>query len=237
MARGRARPWAAGLWAAGLALAMPALAEEARTLSPYSAGAIVDLPAKGELSDAVTTLVESYGVFVGFGSERAPELRAGINLTRADLLQWLSGAADRSMQMAESLGPDQLKRLPLLRAPLCAGSGWQTVKDAQAVADLDAKASWGEALANLVERHGAAVVPTNFKAAPGMVVSVDQAQACLASFAPDLRLAGKKTAPLRRGDFMVALAQALDLYAQQTAALAEEAERQQEAERRARKHP
>ncbi len=225
------------LLAASLALAMPALAEEARTLSPYSAGAIVDLPAKGGLSDAVTTLVESYGVFVGFGSERAPELRAGIHLTRADLMQWLSGAADRSMQMADSLGPDQLKRLPLLRAPLCAGSGWQTVKDAQVVAEVDANAPWAEALANLVDRHGAAIVPANAKAAPGMVVSVAQAQACLASFAPDLSLPGKKTAPIRRGDFVVALAQALDLHAQQTVVLAEEAERQQEAERRARKHP
>lgn len=226
MAWGRVSLLVRNLLAASLVLAMPVQAEEARYLSPYSAGAIVDLPDKGDLSEAVSSLVESYGVFVGFGSNTAPELRAKLNLTRADLLQWLSGAADRSMQMADSLGPEQLKRLPLLRTPICAGSGWQAVSDVQSVTEVDAGAPWAEAMTNLVDRYGAAVVPANRKAAPLLAVTVAQAQACLASFAPDLRLPGKKSAPISRGDFMIVLARALDIHAQQTALLAEEAERQ-----------
>lgn len=231
------RPLSRGLVVAGLALAAPVWADEARSLALDSAGAIVDLPEKGELSEAVTSLVESYGVFVGFGSQTRPELRAGLKLTRADLIQWLSGAADQSMRMAESLGPDQLKRLPLLRGPLCAGAGWQSVQDARQVADLDASAAWGEALANLLDRHDAAIVPANRKAAPAVTVNGAQAQACLASFAPDLRLPGKPSAPVSRGEFIIALARALDSHARQAASLAEEAEQQQEAERRARKYP
>jgi len=222
---------------ASLVLAMPVAAEEAKSFSLYGAGMIQDLPAEGALTQAMTQLVEQYGVFVGFGTSRAPELRPDLELTRADLWQWLSGVADATMMRAQSLNPVQLDHLPLQRAPLCQGSGWLTPQEAKSLSGVDKSAVWAGALMNLANRYSAAVVPADRKANPATPVTVSQAQACLASFAPDIRLTGAPSAPVRRGPFLIALAKALSAQDQQISDMAEDAEQERDAERRARKYP
>jgi hypothetical protein len=211
-----------------------AAATQPQRLEVISAGAFADLPMQGALADAVKNLVEGYGVAVAFGTDKTPILRPELALTRGDLVQWLSATADWVMQSVADSPIEVVKQMPLSRAPLCAGSGWRSVPDLKAVADFDGSAPWASALENLLNRYDVAIVAERGFAADSSV-TLAEAQACLASFDPDIKLAGKKKAPITRGAFIIGLSQALDVHAQLTSALVEAADKKQQAERRARR--
>lgn len=212
-----------------------AAADQPQRLAVDSAGAFTDLPMQGALADAVKNLVEGYGVAVAFGTSKAPKLRPELVLTRGDLVQWLSATADWVMQSVQDSPSEATEKMPLLRAPICTGSGWRAVSDLKAVADFDAAAPWASALENLVNRYEVVIVAERGFAADTRV-TVAEAQACLASFDPGIKLAGKsKSTPITRRDFIIGLSQALDSHGQLTATLVEIAKEKQQAERRARR--
>jgi hypothetical protein len=211
-----------------------AAAPQPQRLEVISAGAFADLPMQGALADAVKNLVEGYGVAVAFGTDKSPILRPELALTRGDLVQWLSATSDWVMQSVADSPLEVVKQMPLSRAPLCAGSGWRAVPDIKAVADFDAAAPWASALENLLNRYDVAIVAERGFAAD-TPVTVAEAQACLASFDPAIKIAGKKKAAITRGAFIIGLSQALDVHAQVAAALVEAADIKEQAERRARR--
>lgn len=223
----------AGLLAFGAPVAMAA-PDMPHALSPLSAGVFIDVPDEGPLAEAVSALVEGYGIVVGYGTDKRAELRPNLHLTRGDLVQWLSAAADRVMQTAQDLEPDQWDKLPLLKSTMCSGNGWRQANEATHVAGYDVAAPWSEAFTNLVERYGAALVGADRRFDASTPVTVAQAQACLAAFDPTIRLQGKQSAWVTRGEFVVALHRALRSNSQQMAAWLEAAELGHHANHRAR---
>lgn len=211
-----------------------AVAAQPQRMEVTSAGAFADLPMQGALADAVKNLVEGYGVAVAFGTDKAPMLKPELALTRGDLVQWLSATADWVMQSVADSPSEAIEQMPLSRAPICAGSGWRAVRDLKAVADFDATAPWASALKNLLNRYEITVVAEQGFAAD-TPVTVAEAQACLASFDPNIKLAGKQDAAVTREAFIIGLSQALDVHAQLASALVEATDKKQQAERRARR--
>jgi hypothetical protein len=171
---------------------------------------------------------------VAFGTDKSPILRPELALTRGDLVQWLSATSDWVMQSVADSPIEVVKQMPLSRAPLCAGSGWRAAPDIKAVADFDAAAPWAPALENLLNRYDVAILAERGFAAD-TPVTVAEARACLASFDPNIKLAGKKKAAITRGAFIIGLSQALDVHAQVASALVEAADIKEQAERRARR--
>jgi hypothetical protein len=211
-----------------------AVAVQPQRLDVISAGAFADLPVQGSLTDAVKNLVEGYGVAVAFGTANTPMLRPELALTRGDLVQWLSATADWVMQSVADSPTEAVDQMPLSRTPICAGSGWRTVRDIKAVADFSVAAPWASALENLINRYDSTIVGERGFAAD-TPVTVAEAQACLASFDPKIKLAGRKNGAITRGEFIIGLSQALDVHAQLTSAIVEAADKKQQAERRARR--
>lgn len=194
-------------------------------LSPLTVSVFVDVPDKGPLAQALTALVEGYGVVIAYGTDQQAEFRPDQVLTRGDLVQWLSAAADRAMMAAQELELEQGYQLPLLQPTMCNGNGWRQATEARAVAGYDAAAPWSAALVNLTERYSAYLVSADRQFVPAEPITVAQTQSCLTAFDPALRIAGQPGDSVTRGSFAVVLLRALQAHSLRVAALLEATDR------------